>query len=311
VTGLTRDQVLLATAAECLLLIWVVRHWWRVLMERHDLLARSGAPPAATARRQLRRSLDRTLRRTGPGRRLGDRLDRAALPLTVLEAVLAGTVAAALCCWLISLLFNRTFAVASLVAAPFVGAAVLTGFIRRRAAAMVDQLPELAGALASAASAGLSLPSALRLAADDLADPVAGELRHALDSLAVGYTMDGALREIARRLPSRELDLLITTLVVQARGGGNLVQALRRLSDALERRRDTRREASSMTAGSASTAYLMVFFGFGITAVLQRAYPGSLDRTMSSHLGLLAVTISCALYVVGILLVRRTVRTRE
>jgi tight adherence protein B len=306
----TRSQVLLGTAAECVLAVWVVRHWWRVLAQRRELLAHGGTAPAVAARRQLRRSLDRALRRTWPGRRLGDRLDRAALPLTVLEAIAAAAAAAVLCSWLVSVLLNRTFGVAALAAGPFVAAAVLNGFIRRRAAAMVDQLPELAAALASAAGAGLALPSALRLAAEDLADPVAGELRHALDSLAVGYTMEGALRETGRRLPSRELDLLITTLVIQARGGGNLVQALRRLSDALERRRDSRRETSSLTAGSASTAYLMVIFGFGITAVLQRAYPGSLDRTMGNRLGLLAVTASCILYVVGILLVRRTVRAR-
>ena len=292
--------------------MWVARHWWRVLAQQRELLARSRPPQSATGgRRRLRRSLDELLRRTWPGRQLGDRLDRAALPLTVLEAVALVTAAALLGAWLVSQLLNRAFGIAALLGAPFLAAAVLNGFIRRRATAMVDQLPELAGALASAAGAGLSLPSALRLAAEDLADPVAGELQLALDSLAVGYTTEGALREIARRLPSRELDLLITTLVVQARGGGNLVQALRRLAEALERRRDTRREASSMTTGSASTAYLMVFFGFSITAMLQRAFPGSLDRTMSSRAGLIAIIASCALYIVGILLVRRTVRTRR
>jgi tight adherence protein B len=307
---MTRGQLLLATAAECLLLVFVARHWWRVFAEQRALAARARPPQALSPSRRLRRQLDVSLRRTWAGRKVGDRLDRAALRLTVLEAALIGLASALACGWLVSVLLNDIFGWVALVVAPVAANAVLTMFIRRRAAAMVNQLPELASALAGAAAAGLSLPAALRIAAEDLSEPVAGELRHILDSLGVGYPMEDALREAARRLPSRELDLVVTTLVVQARGGGNLVQALRRLGDALERRRDSRREVSSLTAGSASTAYLMVVFGFGITAFLQRAYPGSLDRTMGSPVGLTVVGISCALYVVGIVLVRRTLRTQ-
>lgn len=307
---MSRGQALLLAGAECLLLVWVVRHWSGVLGERGALLASARPAGAAGGRRQLRRRIDRVLRRTWPGARLGDRLDRAALPLTVLEAVLLSAAGSLLTTWLVSALLNRAFAIGWLVATPVVSVAVVNRFIRRRAALMVDQLPELAGALASAAAAGLSLPAALRMATEDLADPVAGELRHALDSLAVGFTLEGALREIARRLPSRELDLLITTLVIQTRGGGNLVQALRRLTETLEQRRDTRREVVSLTAGSTSTAYLMVFFGVAITGMLQRAFPGSLDRTMGTSIGLIAVCVSVALYAIGIALVLRVARSQ-
>jgi tight adherence protein B len=304
---MSRGQVLLLAAGECLLLVWVIRHWASVLAERNRLLA-AGRPAGPVAGRNLRLRTDRLLRRTWPGRRLGDRLDRAALPLTVLETVLLTAAGAAGLAWVTSVALNRTFAYAVLLLSPLVAVAVTGRFIRRRAAAMVAQLPELAAALASAAAAGLSLPAALRLAAEDLSDPVAGELRHALESLAVGYTTEAALREIARRLPSRELDLLITTLVIQTRGGGNLVQALRRLTETLERRRDASREVTSLTAGSTSTAYLMVFFGIAITALLQRAFPGSLDRTMGSTVGLVAISASMTLYAVGIFLVRRIAR---
>lgn len=305
---MTRAQVLVLAAAECLFVVWVIRHWGSVLAERNRLLAAGRPDGAVAARRDLRRRIDLTLRRTWPGRRLGDRLDRAALPVTVLETVLVTIAGGLLLAWFASILFNRAAAVIVLLVAPLAAASITGRFIARRAAAMVGQLPDLSAALASAAAAGLSLPAGLRLAAEDLADPVAGELRHALESLSVGFSTEGALREIARRLPSRELDLLITTLVIQTRSGGNLVHALRRLTETLERRRDARREVSSLTAGSTSTAYLMVFFGLAITAMLQRAFPGSLDRTLATTPGLIAVSASALLYVIGIVLVRRIAR---
>lgn len=303
-----RQQVLLATAAECVLLMLVALQWWQVRADRRELLARSRSAGAAGEGRRLRRRLDQLARRTGPGRRLGDRLDRAALPLTVGEAVLAGLVATAAAYWLVLLALNQVFAIVAAVLTPAACLRLTTMFIRRRAAAMVDQLPALTAALAGAAAAGLSLTSALQLAAEDLPDPVGGEIGFALETMAVGFGTEAALRETGRRLPSRELDLLVTTLVIQSRGGGNLVRALRRLTDTLENRRDIRREAISVTAGSTSTAYLMVGFGFVVVAVMQRAFPGSLDRAMGSTAGAVAIGAACGLFALGIALVRRATR---
>lgn len=305
---MTRGQLLLATAAECVLLVLVALQWWQVRADRRDLLARARPAGAGGDGRRLRRELDRLARRTAPGRRLGDRLDRAALPLTVGEFVLATAVATAAGYWLVLVALNQVFAVAAAVLIPPGCLRLTTVFIRRRAAAMVDQLPALTAALAGATGAGLSLASALQLAADDLPDPVSGEIGFALESMAIGFGTEAALRETARRLPSRELDLLVTTLVIQARSGGNLVRALRRLTGTLENRRDVRREASSLTAGSTSTAYLMVGFGFVVVAVMQRAFPGSLDRAMGSAAGAVAIAVACGLFALGVFLVRRVTR---
>jgi tight adherence protein B len=304
---MTRNGVLLVTAAECVLLVVAATQWRQVRAERAILLAR-GRSAAAADRRRLRRTLDVLVRRTSIGRRLGDRLDRAALPVTPGEAVLAVAAVTAAAGWLVSLLLNGVFAVAALVLAPYGCHQVVGTFIRRRAAAMVDQLPALAAALAGAAAAGLSLPSALRLAAEDLTQPVSGELVLALDALSVGTTTEAALRDVARRLPSRELDLLVSTLVIHSRSGGNLVRALRRLTATLQSRRDIRREASSLTSGSTSTAYLMVALGFGIVALMQRSFPGSLDRATGNPVGLAAIAIACGMLALGVLLVRRATR---
>lgn len=304
---MTRDAARLVTAVECVLLVLAALQWRRVLVERRMLLDRGG-PAGGAEPRRLRRRLDELARRTWPGRRLGDRLDRAALPLTVGEAVIATAVTSAAAYWLVSVVLNHVFAVVALVLTPLACFQLVTRFIRRRAAAMVDQLPALAGALASGTGAGLSLSSALQMAVEDLPDPVAGELRLALESLSVGFGTEAALREMGRRLPSRELDLLVTTLVIQARGGGNLVRALRRLTETLEARLEVRRESASTTAGSTSTAYLITAMGFLTVAGLQRAFPGALDKAMSSTLGAIALTVACGLQALGIVLVRRVTR---
>ncbi|CAM5561101.1 Tight adherence protein B OS=Streptomyces violarus OX=67380 GN=FHS41_002544 PE=4 SV=1 [Streptomyces violarus] len=67
------------------------------------------------------------------------------------------------------------------------------------------------------------------MAAEELEAPAGEELGKVADQLAIGASMDDALGELADRLPSRELVVLVTTLVLSNRAGGQVVSALRNL----------------------------------------------------------------------------------
>jgi tight adherence protein B len=302
---MSRAALLALAAGVALLWIVTFQQWASVLRERRGFFA--GAHPGGV-RLGLRRRLERRVKATPVGRQFTDLLARAAVPVGVVDAiviVLLATVGAVLAA---DVVFNRIIAVVVALASPFVVRAVLRTMIRRRARLTIDQLPELSGMLAGSAAAGLSVPIALRLAADDLPEPLAGELRVVLHSISVGTSSDTALEELARRMPSREMTLFVTTVVVQTRGGGDMVKALRRLTESLEVRRENTREYASLTAGSTSTAYLMLIFGVAMTAMLQHAFPGALDRTLANGLGRAAVLAAVGLYAGGLILVRRVAR---
>jgi tight adherence protein B len=303
----TRAAVLLLAGAVGLLWIASARQWVAVLDERRQFLL-SADPHHGSGDEGRRGRLENRVRGTTTGRALAELLGRAAVPIRVVDALLVASLAVVATVVVAGLLFNRIVAVAVALAAPFAVRALLRGLIRRRALRVVDQLPDLSGMLAGSSAAGLSVPIALRLAADDLPDPLAGELQAVLLAISVGTSPDDALEELARRMPSREMTLFVTTVVVQTRGGGDMVKALRRLTESLEARRENRREYLSLTAGSTSTAYLMVIFGVGMTALVQHAFPGALDRTLSGGVGRIAVIASVGLYAVGLFLVRRVAR---
>ena len=62
------------------------------------------------------------------------------------------------------------------------------------------------------------------MAAEELEAPAGEELAKVADQLAVGDSIDDALGELAERLPSRELVVLVTTLVLSNRAGGPVVE---------------------------------------------------------------------------------------
>ncbi|MFB9464227.1 type II secretion system F family protein [Streptomyces cinereospinus] len=278
--------------------------------QRQDLVDRLSATGQvrATGRRRLFRSLDRRLRRTRPGRRLELRLAATGLDVTPGEFFVAMLVAVA-GLWLVGQAALAPFfgPIAGLLG---VWAAVqfLNWQRQKRIERFIGQLPELARILANATQAGLALRTAIGMAAEELEAPAGEELAKVANQLAVGASMDEALGELADRLPSRELVVLVTTLVLANRAGGQLVSALRNLTETLEERKETRREIRTQLSQVSITSYAVPVMGVGSLFLMDGVKDGALERMTGSPVGQACVIIAFALYAVGFVMIRRLSR---
>ncbi|WP_066953250.1 type II secretion system F family protein, partial [Streptomyces lushanensis] len=180
----------------------------------------------------------------------------------------------------------------------------------KRTEAFIGQLPELTRVLANATQAGLAMRTALAMAAEELDDPAGEELRRVADQLAIGHSLDDALGELADRLPSRELVVLVTTLVLSSRAGGQVVTSLRNLTETLEERKETRREVTTMLSQVKVTALAVPLLGLGFLLMINATTPGALDKMTGSVVGQLGTGIAFAMYAVGYLLIGRLSRVQ-
>ncbi|MFJ3822577.1 type II secretion system F family protein [Streptomyces nodosus] len=273
-----------------------------------DRLSGGGAPgPGRTATGRVRRftALDRRLRRTRLGRTLHMRLSATGLDLSAGE-FFAGVTAVVLALWLIAAATLAPFfgPIAALVAVW--GAAVFLNWQRqKRIEAFINQLPDVARLLANATAAGLALRTALAMAAEELEAPAGEELARVADQLTLGRSVDDALGELAERLPSRELIVLVTTLVLANKAGGSVVSSLRNLTQTLEDRKETRREVRTMLSEVHATAFTVPLLGLGSLVLINSSNEGALARVTGSPLGQGLVLLALALYTVGFLVIRR------
>ncbi|WP_431987487.1 type II secretion system F family protein [Streptomyces parvulus] len=272
-----------------------------------DRLSATGQIPLAGRRRRFP-TLDRRLRRTRLGRNLELRLSATGLDVTPGE-FFAYLVAAVVGLWLVGQAVLAPF-FGPLAALLGIGAAVqfLTWQRQKRIEKFINQLPELARILANATQAGLALRTAIGMAAEELEAPAGEELGKVADQLTLGASMDDALGELADRLPSRELVVLVTTLVLANRAGGQVVSALRNLTETLEERKETRREVRTQLSQVNMTSYAVPVLGIGSLFLMNGVKDGALERMTGSPVGQAAVIIAFGLYAVGFVLIRRLSR---
>lgn len=252
--------------------------------------------------------LDDWLRRTDLGRRAALRIAASGVRIRVSTSFLIILIAGLLALFIIGEFLGL---IMGLVAAVAVGMAFFS-YLRRQEARrrdeFINQLPELARVLSNATSAGLAIRTAVGMAAEELGEPAGTELRRTADALTFGQPFEEAMNDLQERLPSRELGVLVSTLVVSSRSGGSLVTALRTISTTLEERKETRRETQTILGEAVATGWTLGIMGFGSIFLLNVVQPGSIKNMSGSLVGQILLLLAIALFIVGLYLIRRMTR---
>ncbi|MEU0358063.1 type II secretion system F family protein [Streptomyces cyaneofuscatus] len=261
-----------------------------------------------TGRHRRFKGLDRRLRATGLGRKLELKLAATGMELTPGEFFVYALLAMAGLWMIASAMLAAFFGPVAALIGLWGTNAFLNWQRTKRTERFINQLPELSRILANATQAGLALRTALSMAAEEMEDPAGEELARVARRLAVGESLDEALSELTDRLPSRELVVLVTTLVLSNRAGGTVVSSLRNLTETLEERKETRREVKTQLSQVTVTAYAVPAFGIGAMLLMNAVMPGALDRMTGAFIGQAAVVVAIALYAIGFVVIRRLSR---
>ena len=301
--------ILVGVIAASVLLVWGVRDITAVGNRRRALIAdvTSGSDGFRGGNRLDR--WDRTFRGTGPGRWVDRQLvlsgvdDKPAI-------VVAGVAVAGglLLTWVLAVGLAPVFGLVGIVSIVLGIRAYLGRAKSRRNEQFVSQMPELARVLSNATNAGLSIAAAVSIVATELADPAGPELSRVATRMRFGDDLDTALKGLEGRLPSREVSVLVSTLLVSARSGGSLVTALRDIADTLDQRKEVRREVRTTLAQATATGNLVVLMGFGLLFVLNAIQPGTVQLMTQNIVGQVALVVGSSLFVGGFLLIRRMTR---
>lgn len=252
---------------------------------------------------------DRTFRTTAPGRWVERQLVLAGeeeRPAVVVAAVAVG--GGFLLGYVLAVGLAPVFGVLGVVAAVVGVRAYLARAKERRNEQFIAQMPELARVLSNAASAGLAIAAAIAIAATELSAPAGPELARVASRMRFGDSLEAAMSGLEARLPSREVSVLVSTLLVSARSGGSLVTSLRDIADTLDQRKEIRREVRTTLAQSTSTGYLVIAMGFGLLFLLNFIQPGTVQAMVSAWIGRAALVIGVSLFLGGFLLIRRMTR---
>jgi tight adherence protein B len=125
---------------------------------------------------------------------------------------------------------------------------VLSRMKARRMERLEEQLPGALGSLSNSMKAGLSFVQAVEFVAREGAPPLKQELEIYLKEIGLGTDPDQALRNLAGRVKSQDLGVVVTAVLVVKGAGGNLSEMLDRIASTIRDRRTLKGKLNSLTA---------------------------------------------------------------
>ena len=188
---------------------------------------------------------------------------------------------------------------------------LVRGLVRRRLRTVrdefADQLPPNLQVLASALRAGHSFSGALGVVVENGEDPSRRELRRAVTDDQLGVPMDEALRRIAVRMESRDLEQVALLSELQRTAGGNAAEVLDTVVETIRERADIRRLVRTLTAQGRLARWILTavpVFAAGFLTLIQPDVMKPLYTTTGGHV---ALALAGALVLAGSLVIQKIV----
>lgn len=252
------------------------------VQERLKELSHVGdATRSASLFKDLKRLADQSAKRRTLRERLDQLIEQSATSLTLRQCVaLSVAMAAGLALPL------AWFAPLAIPLAAGVGFALLplALYVKRfsRQKKLSQQLPEAFQMISRSVSAGQTVPTALRIIADDFDEPISEEFALCYEQQNLGISRETSLRKLAQRTGIMELQLFVVALLVQERSGGDLVGLLDNLAAMIRKRLKLQNRIRALTGEGRMQALVLIILPIAALAamlVLSPEYAQSLlDR---------------------------------
>jgi tight adherence protein B len=175
----------------------------------------------------------------------------------------------------------------------------------RRRAAFEQQLVDGLELLANSVRAGMTLPQAMELLVREMKPPITQEFGRVLQEYRLGTDFDQALLNAARRLASRDLDVLVNAIMITRRSGGNIGEIFQRIAAWIRERVRIEGKIKALAATGNLQALVMSSMPFGLMVALLFVDPPHVQLLFSTTLGLFSVGVVVALVIVAFLWIRR------
>jgi len=188
---------------------------------------------------------------------------------------------------------------------------ILSALRARQMDKINSQLIDVVNSLVGSIKAGLSLPQAFQILAEEPSLSISREFMGVVNRIQLGATVQQALEWLNSRIPIPELRLVISVLLIYQDVGGDLSYMLEKTADALRYRIRLKGEIRRSTAQTRLSAVIGVAIPFGLAFFIYNLNPDFLTPLYTTRPGLILLSLGLAMSVTGVMIIYRIVRDIE
>jgi tight adherence protein B len=290
-------------------------------LERYASANRGESPDDEDRESAVVAGMGRLMERQDMTARLGVELARADLKLKPAEFVLmwiASPFVFAAAAFLAGFIFTGLKNPIALALAFAIGAYFPRFYLKyrqgKRVKLFAKQLPDTITLLANSLRAGSSFLQGVELITREARPPISEEFERVVREMSLGVALQPALNNMARRLKSEDLELMVTAINIQSQVGGNLATVLDSIAFTIRERVRIQGEIQTLTAMQRYSGYVITLLPVGLAGILFLISPSYITAMLNKPPELLGLPMGIVFFIIGLismgigyLLIRRIV----
>lgn len=172
------------------------------------------------------------------------------------------------------------------------------------------QFPEALDLMGRSMRAGHAFPSAVKMVADEMPEPLGRDFRILFDEMNYGVPTNEALAHLAERVPVPDVSYFVVAVMIQRESGGNLAELLDSIAKIVRDRLRLLGEVRTLSAEGKLSAYILTALPFAVALMVNLVNPDFMSVLWTDPMGHKMVGIALFMMAAGILWMRSIIRIR-
>lgn len=183
--------------------------------------------------------------------------------------------------------------------------AILFRAVQRRQNKFQDQLIDSLTLIRGSVRAGSSFLQSLDVVVSEMTAPTSEEFRRVRREVELGLPLHQALSNLANRMESDDLYLVVSAVTINMQVGGNLGQILEAVTDTIRNRIYLFAEIRALTSYATYTSYLLTLLPFITALILVFISPTYFDQLLKPGITRYILYYAVVSLIVGNIVLRR------
>ncbi len=189
----------------------------------------------------------------------------------------------------------------------FIPLVVLRIKIDKRAKAFNEQLGDSLILVANSLRTGYSFMQAIEMVSREMPQPISDEFGRVLKEMGLGVPTEQAMNNLAKRVNSDDLDLVVTAVLIQRQVGGNLAEVLDNIAGTIRERVKIKGQIKTLTAQGRISGIIISLLPVGIGSVIYLINPEYISLLFTHPLGKAMLAAGVVSQLMGIMFIRKIV----
>ncbi len=183
-------------------------------------------------------------------------------------------------------------------------------YYARRASLFVDQMVDGLTLMSNALKAGIGIPQAMKIVAENMPDPMSQEFQYMISQNTNGASIEEVLVDLANRIPYPDVQMFVTAVNILNETGGNLAVTFDTIVRTIRERIKVEKKIAAVTAQGVTQGVIITVIPFILLILFYFMDASFIAPLFTTTYGWLMLMGVLTLQIIGGLAIRKVVNIK-